>query len=77
MGIGRGLYPIEYVEGCRVEPCMTEGLRGKPAMTQGGCNDGEMLNQVQHDGQVRHDGQARDAGRYYHFKVRIFANFPF
>ena len=40
-----GLYPIEYVEGCRVEPGMTEGcrirsgmteegrLRGKPAMT--------------------------------------------
>ena len=29
-----GLYPIEYVEGCRVEPGMT-GFRGKPGMTKG------------------------------------------
>ena len=46
-GDREGLYPIEYVEGCRVEPGMTgdpgsgpgmteEGrLRGKPAMTKG------------------------------------------
>lgn len=34
-GDREGLYPIEYVEGCRVEPGMTEGLRGKPAMTNG------------------------------------------
>ena len=33
-GDREGLYPIEYVEGCRVEPGMT-GLRGKPAMTNG------------------------------------------
>lgn len=35
-GDKEGLYPIEYVEGCRVEPGMTEGerLRGKPAMTE-------------------------------------------
>ena len=34
-GDREGLYPIEYVEGCRVEPGMTEEgrLRGKPAMT--------------------------------------------